>query len=129
MKNSLELMALYSERVKELNHFNAVCEGFYKIQDVIDFSVNKGYMNLRVYALWHPTDKTFEGIFYPLNISLNGLFVKQSTGPKEVSFNGLIGGIIEVTKVEVFDYEYNSLMKKSLKADWHIVAFPKDITG
>jgi hypothetical protein len=128
MKNRLKLLAEYAKRTSELKFHNAIAEGYYKIEEILTNDSKGNYTILKVNASWHPTDKTVSQGSYSVTVSLNALFSRISSGPKEINPNAMLGSIINVKKVELHTYEWEKEEKSTIKIDWEIVSFAEQPT-
>jgi hypothetical protein len=127
MKTKLSLLAEYAKRTAELNIHNGISDGYYKIEEILACDSTGNYTVLRVNASWHPTDRKLTEASYSVTVSLNGLFSRISTGPKEVNPKALLGAVIHVKKVDLQKYEWENKEKVSVKIDWDIISFPEEI--
>lgn len=123
MNNKLELVAEYAKRIQEIGHPNAISTGIYKIVKILLNDSTKNVTILRVTASWHPSDIKLKSESYLIDISLNLLFARQSSGPKEISPIELLGAIIKVSDVSLHSYEWDNQTKTTVRATWEILSF------
>ncbi|RZK67606.1 MAG: hypothetical protein EOO92_24090, partial [Pedobacter sp.] len=103
---NLKLLAEYGKRVKELNVYGALPEGYYLIGEVAVTTFN-GYSNVHANAMWHPKNKEVKQTNYPVSVNLSGLYNRISFGPKEFNPNCLNGVTIQVKSCTIHEYEYD----------------------
>ncbi|MBB2151712.1 hypothetical protein [Pedobacter gandavensis] len=106
--------------LKERGVKHPFCDGYYKITEIHNLTIYAESVVMLVRADWKPLGATQETTHCTVSVKLNPLFYYHSRGPKEESPQLLLGRIIKVQKVEVYEEEWNNRLFTYIKVCWSL---------